>query len=220
MAKLQRYISGGLLPLASLLPLAGMGCKGPVPGALPPQADRQVFEAEVFPLLARDCAFPACHGNRDRFFRIYRLNGGPRAVDAELGLDTELTGAELEENYNRAVSMLAGAPTVEKSLLLCKPLEVSAGGCGHEGVDRESRNVYATKEDPRYQTLLRWAQAARDAPALEGPDLDPGPGEPTPEEPTPEEPTPEEPTPEEPTPEEPTPEEPTPEESAPADEEP
>ena len=32
-------------------------------------------------------------------------------------------------------------------------------GADHAGVDAWGRNVYATREDPAYQALLRWVNA-------------------------------------------------------------
>jgi hypothetical protein len=44
-----------------------------------------------------------------------------------------------------------------RSRLLLKALEVSAGGSDHEGTDSFGRNVYRSAEDPDFQVLVRWA---------------------------------------------------------------
>jgi len=127
-----------------------------VPYAYPPDdKDRAAFEAEVYPILARDCAFSECHGNEKRFYRLYRRNAGMRRV---VDLNAELTMEEKDENFARSISMLAGGTDSEDIPLLCKPLETSQDGCGHKGLDANDRNVFSSKDDPRYQTILKWAE--------------------------------------------------------------
>jgi hypothetical protein len=65
--------------------------------------------------------------------------------------------AEIEATMERARSMLVAAARPEDSLLLRKPLELSAGGAAHMGRDRFGRNLFATTDDPRYRALLTWA---------------------------------------------------------------
>lgn len=114
-----------------------------------------MFERDVYPVLLRNCAFPDCHANHERFLVVY----GPGRV--RVPFDTELfdppTPDELSLAYERARSMLrADAP--DASLLLRKGLEASAGGASHMGTDSLGRNVFADTSDPEYMTLLRWAQ--------------------------------------------------------------
>jgi hypothetical protein len=45
---------------------------------------------------------------------------------------------------------------LEASLLLRKPLAISAGGSGHEGSDSLGRNVYSSMSDPNYALLRAW----------------------------------------------------------------
>lgn len=122
----------------------------------PPTPDAASFEATAYPVLLRDCAFPACHASNERFFQVY----GPGRVrlnpDPMLDVYQPATQAELQLSYERARSMLS-SPKVEDSLLLRKPLEASAGGAAHKGDDELGRNVYRTKQDAGYQTLLQWA---------------------------------------------------------------
>lgn len=128
-----------------------------------PEPDAQEFAATVYPLLLRDCAFPACHGHRARFFRVFgpgrtRLNGEVLPLDPALP-------DEVAQTYARARSMLSNNGSVLDSLLLRKPLATSAGGAGHEGDDNWGGNVYETQDDPAYMTLKAWAlEAARSAP--------------------------------------------------------
>ena len=122
--------------------------------------DQQVFEDEVYPILLRDCAFSECHGAERRFLRVVgpgrsRLEGSPS--------DPELLRSERLLSYERTRSMLTtdpGQPLTE-SLLFRKPLDVRAGGAAHEGVDVFGRDPFQTSADPRYQTILAWAEGVR-----------------------------------------------------------
>jgi hypothetical protein len=53
--------------------------------------------------------------------------------------------------------MLVAAHTPEDSLFLRKPLELSAGGAAHAGRDHFGRNLFADKEDDRWQAMFAWA---------------------------------------------------------------
>lgn len=115
--------------------------------------DRAQFELEVYPVLLRDCAFHDCHGSSKRFFQVFGTGRGRLASESR-ALDP-VSPAELAHSYERARSMIdTGAPA--RSLLLEKPLAVSAGGTGHEGVDEFGRNVYQTPSEPGYVALTRW----------------------------------------------------------------
>ncbi len=121
--------------------------------------DAALFEAEVYPILLRDCAFFACHGNSDRFFRIY--GPGRLRISDTLEYFDPPTPAEIEHTYERARSMLRGVHGVDDSVLLRKPLDANAGGSGlgHRGTDTWGHNVYRSQEDVAYQTIRRWAFA-------------------------------------------------------------
>jgi len=161
--QLIRPICALALLLSLLSPAAiASGCAIPR-GEAVPEADRPLFEAEVHPILARDCAFTACHGSSDRFFRVYAL-GRLRKSDA-LELYDPLTPDELEESYSRARSLLVGVPrdNPDACLLLAKPLSPAAGGTAHLGVDAWGKDVFASVDDPRYRTLRRWVTLAMEA---------------------------------------------------------
>jgi hypothetical protein len=119
----------------------------------------QQFQREAYPVLLRDCAFPACHGAPERFFRVWgpgrvRLPGKmttPEAFDLP-------TGDELSTTYSLALSMI-DQEHPKQSLLLRKPLAVSAGGAGHLGVDAYDRDVYRTAQDSGFLTLARWVHS-------------------------------------------------------------
>jgi hypothetical protein len=123
-----------------------------------PMPDGQGFVNDVYPVLLRDCAFVACHGAPDRFFRVY----GPGRVRLDVLAtkpDDPLTLQEILYSYDRSRSMLATADTIQNALLLSKPLEPAAGGQGHKGVDELGRNVFASVRDPSYAVLATWARS-------------------------------------------------------------
>jgi hypothetical protein len=124
----------------------------------PPAADYAMFEASVYPVLLRDCAFSECHGHELRFFHVF--GPGRARIDPMLEPADPATAEEIRATYQRAVSMLASDRDIARSLLLTKPLESRAGGQGHKGTDVLGRNVYASADDPSYQLLRAWALSA------------------------------------------------------------
>jgi hypothetical protein len=129
-----------------------------------PDAER--FAAEAYPVLLRDCGFPACHGATDRFFSIYgpgRTRLAPDADPSEPASTEEIT-----HSYDRARSMI-DAEAAARSLLLRKPLASSAGGAGHKGTDSLGRNVYASTADPNFQVLRAWVFGQGGPAAVAGP---------------------------------------------------
>jgi len=124
----------------------------------PPAADYAAFEATVYPVLLRDCAFSECHGGEHRFFHVY--GPGRERLDPTLEPTDPATADEIMLSYQRAVSMLATDADVTQSLFLTKPLEAGAGGQGHKGIDALGRNVYASASDASYQALRAWALSA------------------------------------------------------------
>jgi hypothetical protein len=131
--------------------------------------DAEVFEAEVYPVLLRDCAFSGCHGDSQRFFRIY--GPGRTRIDDSLENYDPPTEREVEHTYERARSMLRGVRGIDDSLFLRKPLDSSEGGAGkgHQGTDVWGHNVYRSKDDLAYQTLVKWAQSAESGEEVKAP---------------------------------------------------
>jgi len=143
-----------VLPFALLM----VGCAFETPPAGPPTPNRATFDTEVYPVLMRDCGFPDCHGNSERFFRVY--GPGRARLDFERRIDDPVTDEEMAASFERTRSMLASATRAEDSLLLRKPLEVDRGGAPHMGVDEHGQDVYRSTESPGYVALLEWAQTA------------------------------------------------------------
>lgn len=153
-ARSRGSIHAGARGVLALLAALALGACAEDPGALSVSAaDRVQFDAEVYPVLLRDCGFNACHGTTERFFQVFGPGRG-RLLPTTRPLDPA-TLEETTHSYERARSMIdTRAP--ELSLLLLKPLEAAAGGIGHEGVDELGRNVYQTQMEPGYAALARW----------------------------------------------------------------
>ncbi len=137
--------------------LFASGCISQEPTFIP-LPSRPIFDAEVMPVLARDCAFPACHGDTNRFFVVYAP--GRTRRDPVTDPWAPLTADEGEANYQRALSMLVGANDAEHTLLVETPLSTAAGGSFHRGVDGRGLDVYSSRDDAGYRVLLAWARAA------------------------------------------------------------
>ena len=127
-------------------------CSTSVEEAEPPAPDRCAFERDVYPILARDCGFSACHGSTERFFRLW--GPGRTRLDANTPFYDPVTSAEIQASYDRVRSMLVHSGDIETALLLRKPLEGSA----HQGIDDFRRNVYRNRDNPSWQTLAAWAR--------------------------------------------------------------
>jgi hypothetical protein len=151
----------------AVLGFAGVaGCADPSGQFAIAQPDYATFEAQVMPVLARDCSFHACHGARQRFFQVLgpgRPRLSPLTPDAD-----PLTPEELQFNYERARSMIDRDDPARSPLFL-KPLEAVAGGAGHEGTDLFGRNVYQDKRDPAYLVLQNWVMSAPPPTSLANP---------------------------------------------------
>jgi hypothetical protein len=150
---------GTAASLALTCALASACASGePYDGALPDGSTYAQFQADVYPVLLRDCAFPECHGGEHRFLQVYgpgRVRLDPHSMSTDPATD-----AETMLSYQRALSMLVTDADLDRSLLLTKPLERSAGGQGHKGNDRLGRNVYRSKGDAGYAAIAAWARAA------------------------------------------------------------
>lgn len=143
--------------LAIGLCLAAVGCAKEEPWALTEAGASSAFTDDVYPVLLRDCAFPACHGAPERLFKVW----GPRRTrlgSTEVGTDAEereRVGMEMQRTYQSAISFVdVKDPT--RSLLLRKGLDSQAGGTGHLGLDKYGRNVYRSADSQGYVELSTW----------------------------------------------------------------
>jgi hypothetical protein len=119
-----------------------------------PDRDPIEFRDAVYPVLMRDCAFPACHGTPDRFFAVY--GPGRTRLDPTTGIYDPPTSTEIALAFSRAESMLLSPEGPEASLFLRKPIPRSQGGAGHRGDDPFGTPVYRTTDDARYAALYHW----------------------------------------------------------------
>ncbi len=151
---LRRTIIPGVL--LTVLASAGGACTLDVGESATPKREFQQFQREVYPVLMRDCGFPACHGDPRRFFRVWGPGRARLPTDTGLPEAFDLpTGDEIGASYQLALSMINDEQP-EHSLLLQKPLAIDAGGSGHIGVDKYGRDVYRTADDSGYVALARW----------------------------------------------------------------
>ncbi|MDD9947231.1 MAG: hypothetical protein OXU20_39695 [Myxococcales bacterium] len=150
----------GALCAAGWLACGLLGCDVPQQKLSIPEPPADHFLRDVYPVLLADCAFPACHGDRDRAFLV--LGPGRTRLRPETDAYAPATADELALSYARARSMLLGPGGARRAPLLKKPLAVKAGGAGHAGDDPWGGAIYASKRDPRYEALFFWAIAMDD----------------------------------------------------------
>lgn len=126
-----------------------------------PDVDFDYFVARVQPILEHRCAFFACHGSRDRSFQVYQEVRLREIPDPEplFQAPAPLTQSELERNFRHAAGMLYGFDDPEDSPLFSKPL---SSGTRHAGATLfGGPDVFLSKRDPDYQTILEWARGVR-----------------------------------------------------------
>jgi hypothetical protein len=153
-----------LCALLMLLALAGCQSQDDVRWGSVADVDAELFRTQVYPVLLRDCAFNRfCHGDPGRFLHV--LGPGRTRVDPSLKPDEPATAIELQISYERARAMVSLTDVLTSSPLLMKPLDPSAGGVGHKGVDAYGNNVYSTKDAENYAILVSWALSLRGATA-------------------------------------------------------
>jgi hypothetical protein len=112
------------------------GVAGFDPNNDPPAPDYALFQSGVAQILSGSCAFGNCHGT---------------TVNA-LVLTCGTTPQELRWNFFAAGNYVAATP--EQSEIVRRPLATSQGGSYHEGGP-----LFASVQDPNYQTMLAWATA-------------------------------------------------------------
>lgn len=124
------------------------------PRALPSPSQAE-FATTAYPVLLRDCGFPACHGDHNRFFQVF--GPGRTRLDRGAAPYTPASGQELMLSYERARSMLSSPGGPARALLLRKPLPVSEGGAEHGGDDAWGQPIYLSADDPDFLVLRDWA---------------------------------------------------------------
>ena len=126
-----------------------------------PDVDFEYYVQYVQPIFEHRCAFFACHGSRQRFLQIYqetRLREIPDP-DPIFQAPAPLTPSELQRNFEQTRGILYGFEDPQDSPLFSKPLQT---GTRHAGATLfGGPDVFLNRDDPDYQTLLRWARGAR-----------------------------------------------------------
>jgi hypothetical protein len=150
----------------------GAACSGGLddPAPLAP-LDEAYFRCHVQPVLVKSCGQFACHGDPRRFFRVFGRNRLRYALPEEKR-NSLLAPIEGAHNFDSARAYVDDHDPAA-SLLLLKPLDVDAGGSWHGGADEyEQGDVFSTKDDTDYQTILAWVKGAKEDAACVEPGSD------------------------------------------------
>lgn len=146
----------GVHGVVMLLGILAGGCDSKDEATLP-KVEYEAFQKQAYPVLMRDCAFPACHGNSERLFQVY----GParaRLPDPSSGKMPMISGAaqehEIQVSFTKARSMLLHRGDISMAPLLRKPVQ----GGAHFGTDKWGRNVFASTKAAGYVKLKAWAE--------------------------------------------------------------
>ena len=145
------------------------GCQSNLDATLTPaELDRPYFDCRVQPVLTKYCSQQACHGDPARYYRIYARNRTRDGGD-EAQRNAFMRPEERSHNYDAARAFV-DLEHPERSLLLTKPLEQTAGGSFHRGATLYSgANVFATVDDPDYAIIAQWIAGATENPTCQEP---------------------------------------------------
>lgn len=132
-----------------------------------PPLDRAYFRCRVQPILASRCGALVCHGNQERFFRVFARNRFRPLLGAKENRErnTALSEKELQFNFDSALGYV-DAKSPEESYLLRKPLDQKSSGLYHGGATEFGQgDVFLDKSDPDYEIVHEWISGAQDDPA-------------------------------------------------------
>lgn len=152
-----------------LLALGLPSCLDDLDAAAPPPAlDEPFFHCRVQPVLTKNCSAFLCHGDPQRYFRVYARNR------LRLGGTEETRNGFLREeerafNFASARAFVTlGQPN--ESLLLRKVLDPAAGGDYHGGAEEYGQgNVFESQDDSEFKTLVLWVQGQTEDPTCSEP---------------------------------------------------
>jgi hypothetical protein len=108
-------VASALRALVLALCLSACASGKPYAGGLPQPSNEQ-FQASVYPMLLRNCAFTNCHGDAHRFFQVF--GPGRSRLDPKQMPSDPATPAEIALSYDRARAKLVTGTTLADSLLL------------------------------------------------------------------------------------------------------
>lgn len=127
-----------------------------------PTLDVAFFRCHVQPVLVGSCGALLCHGNQERFFRLFGRNRfRPLFGDKEnRQRNTPLSDDEIQFNYDSALAYV-DASSPDDSYLLAKPLDQKSGGFYHGGATEfGSGDVFLDRDDPGYKAIREWIGGA------------------------------------------------------------
>lgn len=159
-----------LLGLAALAVLSGctadLGEKAP-----PPSLDEAYFRCRVQPVLTKSCSAFLCHGDPERYFRVYARNR-LRLGGTEATRNRALSDAERGFNFASALGFV-DSTDLAGSLLLMKPLDQVGGGYYHGGATEFGQgDVFGSRTEPDFKVLAAWIDGEKEDPACIEPGSD------------------------------------------------
>lgn len=151
--------------LAACALVLAAACVQGNPAVEPELLDEPAFRCQVEPVLARRCAFPACHGDRQRPFRVYAPNRLRFGLPAG-ALAAPLTADEHAANHRMAAGFAGPSAGYDEPLLVAKPLSVHLGGATHGGAGMfGDADVFEAPDDPELALLRAWIAGATEDPS-------------------------------------------------------
>jgi len=122
--------------------------------------DADAFDCLVEPVLARRCAFVACHGDPARPFRVYAPNRTRLGLPGD-ALAAPLEPEERDANYQMAAGFAQPTAGYDEPLLVEKPLSARLGGAYHGGAETfGGGDVFESLDDPELALLRAWIAGA------------------------------------------------------------
>ena len=127
------------------------------------QLDVHMFRCSVQPVLTKSCASLRCHGDGNRYYKIFARN----RLRFNLGEDQRnatLQDIERAYNYNASIAQVDSKKPLD-SFLLLKPLDEAAGGYYHGGaVEYGMGDVFLSRDEPDFRTLQAWVTGGTEDP--------------------------------------------------------
>ncbi len=155
-------VAGAAIALGALGAIAAPACTSGLTDPLPQVAlDEAFFRCHVQPILSKECATFACHGNADRAFRLYARNRLRYGNADETQRNSKLNDAERQLNFDAARAFV-DVGNRDDSFLLMKPLEADAGGYYHGATKIGTTNVFASTSSMEWQTIAQWVKGAKE----------------------------------------------------------
>jgi hypothetical protein len=148
------------------------GCMADLDEPSPPTSlDAAYFRCRVQPVLTKSCSAFLCHGDPERYFRVYARNR-LRVGGTEATRNRKLDEGERAFNFASALGFVDAASPAS-SLLLMKPLDENGGGYYHGGATEFGQgDVFATRNDADFKILAAWVNGQKEDPTCVEPGSD------------------------------------------------